>query len=176
MIAIDMGADLLDKQIEMLKHFPEISAKHFKPALQTAVNAISARVSPSIPMRTGHAAETFGTKVTGRKIETLKGMVGWYDKNDAWYIRFPEGGTKAHEVNARGGRITKARAAAGGGATTHMRFPGTSQGADWIFVRSIHHPGSGAQQFMQRGNEAAKSIVDQALGAAAEGVVKELAI
>ena len=172
----DMTSSDLDRQIELLKYYPEIAAKHFKPAIARVVSDVENVIEPMIPIRSGHAADTFGSKVSGRGIESLKGQIGWFDKGDAWYVPIVESGATSHDVSPRGNRITKARAAAGGGATSKLSWPSGYDGGDWVFRSKVSHPGFSGRGFMAAGWSALQPIADSEFAIATQGVFKELEI
>jgi hypothetical protein len=148
MIKIDMTSPDLDKQIELLKLYPEIMGKHFKPALLSSVKGLEAHIRPTIPVKTGKAMKTFGSKVTGKGIR-LTGRAGWYDRSDPWYPNVLEYGSKPHEINSYA--------------------PGLGK-----YVRK--HPGISAVGFMAAGFSAMKPVIESILAQANEGVVKDLAL
>ena len=165
--------DLL-KQANILKAFPEITAKHYRPALKSAVAALDAAIRPNIPSgASGWLADSFGTKVLGRNIENLKGQVGWFDKGDAWYAHIVESGAKSHPIEPRGA-VSKKRYAAGKGAASVLAW---MDGGGWHFAKMIkRHPGFSKRGFMAAGYAVTKPIVESELGAAGEKVVAELAV
>jgi hypothetical protein len=147
MILIDMTAPDLDKQIEVLKHFPDLAEKHFRPAVTRDVAALRAIIEPSIPTRTGLAAKTFGSKVSGKGF-ALKGQVGWYDSSDPWYPNVLEYGAKAHEMDVY--------------APGLGRYVGT-------------HPGLSARGFMAAGYSAMQPLIEADLARANEQIISDLA-
>lgn len=165
--------DLL-KQANILKHFPEITAKHYRPALKSAVAALDAAIRPNIPSgASGWLADSFGTKVLGRNIENLKGQVGWFDKGDAWYAHIVESGATSHTIQPRGSNISATRAAQNKGATRVLAW---MDGGGFVFAKSVSHPGFSKRGFMAAGYAVTKPIVESELGAAGEKVVAELAV
>lgn len=148
MIKVDMTAPDLDRQIELLKFYPEVVEKHFVPVLKRDVKMLEARIRPTIPRLSGRAQKSFGSKVTGKGIN-LTGRVGWYDRNDPWYPNVLEHGAKAHEMNTYVPRLSK---------------------------RIKTHPGFSARQFMQSGYKSMEPVINADLAQANEGVVNELAL
>ncbi len=148
MIKVDMTAPELDRQIELLKFYPEILQKHFVPVLKRDVKLLEARIRPTIPVLSGRAQKTFGSKVTGTGIN-LTGRVGWYDRSDPWYPNVLEYGAKAHEMNTFVPRLSK---------TIHT------------------HPGLSARGFMDAGYSAMENTIQSDLAQANEGVVRDLAL
>lgn len=148
MIKVDMTAPDLDRQIELLKVYPEVVEKHFVPVLKRDVKMLEARIRPTIPRLSGRAQKSFGSKVTGKGIN-LTGRVGWYDRNDPWYPNVLEYGAKAHEMNTYVPRLSK---------------------------RIKTHPGFSARQFMRSGYKSMEPVINADLVQANEGVVNELAL
>jgi hypothetical protein len=148
MIRMDMTSATLDRQIELLKLYPEVLERHFRPAVLSSVKALEARIRPTIPTKSGKALKAFGSKVTGKGIN-LTGRVGWYDKSDPWYPNVLEYGAKPHEINSF--------------------VPGLGK-----YIKK--HPGFSKRGFMQAGYSAMRPVILNALAQANEGVVKDLAL
>ena len=147
-IKVDMTSPDVDKQLELLKFYPEILKKHFRPRLYRAVGGLSKQIEPNIPRKTGRAAQTFGSRVRGTGIN-LMGQVGWYDRGDPWYPNVIEHGAKAHEMNTF--------------------TPGLGK-----YIKT--HPGFSAIGFMAAGYSAYKGTIDQLMYEASEAVVNEMAV
>jgi hypothetical protein len=147
MIRVDMTAPDLDKQIDVLRHFPDLAEKHFRPAVTRDVAALRALIQPNIPVRTGSAAKSFGSKVTGKGFG-IKGQVGWYDSSDPWYPNVLEHGAKPHEMN--------------------VYAPGLGR-----YIRT--HPGFSARGFMAAGYSAFKPMLEADLAQANERIISDLA-
>lgn len=156
-IKIDLTASDVDKQMEVLKHFPELAEKHYRPVITRDVSVLRGLIQPQIPTRSGRAASTFGSKVTGRGF-SLKGQVGWYDSGDPWYINVVEYGAAAHIYDIK---PQKASVLAWGG--------GFSKGHE------IHHPGFSARGFMAAGYSAMQPVVENDLAMANERIIADLA-
>ena len=159
---VDMTSDEVDRQIELLKVYPEIADKYYRPVLMKDVQVLKDMILMGTPVRTGNAQKRLGSKVTG-KGTSLTGEVGWYGASGqkAWYIRFPEGGTKAHEVSP------------GKGHTLHFV---DRNGSEHFTRRSVQVKGISARGFVQSAWETAQSMVTQDLAMANEAVVQELAV
>ena len=150
MYSIDMTSNDVDKQIELLKHFPDIAVRHFRPALQTATTTLRAAILPNVPRKTGRAQDTFGSRVTGRSITGMKGQVGWYDKSDPFYPNVLEYGVeKPYEQNTFA--------------------PGLGK-----FVKI--HPAMPARKFMEKGLQQSENVIEAQLAQANEAVVRDLAV
>lgn len=148
MIRVDMSSPDLDRQIELLKYYPEVMKKHFRPALKRSVQALEARIRPTIPRETGFAESTFDSKVTGSGVN-MTGLVGWHDAGDPWYMNVVEHGAKPHEMN------------------TYV--PGLS-----VYIGT--HPGFSKRGFMAAGFSAMQPVIEADMALANEGVVNELAL
>lgn len=145
---VTIQAPDLTRQIELLKFYPEISEKHFYPAVQGAVRDMGALIRPNIPVRTGTAVSTFKTKVLGRGIN-IEGRVGWWGKGQTWYINIVEYGARAHSMDTF--------------------VPGLGV---WIG----DHPGVAARGFMAKGYDQGSEKAKQRVAEAAERVVNDLAV
>ncbi len=158
MIKIDMTSSDVDKQMEVLKHFPDLAEKHYRPAVRRDVQLLEGVIAPGIPVLSGTAAETFGSKVTGRGF-SLKGRVGWYDASDPWYINVVEHGAKPHEIQDK------------------PRTASVLAWGDHNFSKghSISHPGFSARGFMAAGASAVQGVIESDLGAANERIIADLA-
>jgi len=93
---IDMTSPDVDQQIALLKFYPEIMEKHFKPVVVKDVATLFSNIHGSIPKRTGTAISKFKKSVTGKGVN-LTGRVGWWGANQPWYINPVEYGAKAHQ-------------------------------------------------------------------------------
>ena len=94
---VDMSSPDIDKQIELLKFYPEIMEKHFRPALVVDVSKLYSKIRGTIPKRTGRALSKFKKSVSGKGIN-LEGRVGWWGANQPYYINVVEYGAKAHPI------------------------------------------------------------------------------
>lgn len=155
MFKMQMISPDLERQILLLKEYPEILEKRFRPALYRSVNSLANRIRPSIPRRSGRAAQAFGSKVTGKGIN-LTGRVGWYDRTDPWYPNILEHGAQPHTITAKPGGF--------------LRLQGGR------YVRSVQHPGFSAIGFMAAGYSAMQPVITQILAEASESVVQDLAL
>lgn len=158
MIRIDLTSTDVDKQMDVLRHFPDIADRHYRPALKRDVAALASMIEPNIPTRTGKAAETFGSRVTGRAF-SLKGRVGWFDKDDPWYINVVEHGAEKHEIQVEPAKKTALKWGDGNFSKGH----------------TINHPGFSARGFMAAGFSAMQGMIEQDLFLANERIIAELA-
>jgi hypothetical protein len=147
-IKTTISSPLLNQQIELLKFYPEVLKKYFRPVLKRNVAALESRIRPNIPRATGFAESTFGSKVSGTGVNMV-GLVGWHDESDPWYMNVVEHGAKAHAMNTFVPGIS--------------RYIGT-------------HPGFSKRGFMAAGYSAMRPIIEAEMAQASEGVVKELAL
>jgi hypothetical protein len=156
-IKIDLTASKVDEQMEVLKHFPDLAEKHYRPAVVRDVSALRALIQPTIPVLSGISAKTFGSKVTGKGFR-IKGQVGWYDSGDPWYINVVEHGAKGHSIN-----LTPQK-------KTVLAWPGGfSKG------HTVDHPGFSARGFMAAGYSTMQPIIDNDLAQANERIIADLA-
>jgi len=173
MYGVKLTSSDVDRQIHILRHFPEIVQKHYKPGLKRSAEALAAKIRPNIPELTGKARKTFGSKVTGAQVESMRAEVGWYDKNDPWYINIVEYGARPHKLN-KGSSSRSKRAQAE--LKTVTSAPGTPVyilNAGWRTMRI--HPGFSKRGFMLAGLSGAWPVVKSELAQANEAVVRELA-
>ncbi len=155
-IKIQIASPDLAKQISLLRQYPQIAGKHFRPAVSQSMKTVAAQVKPRIPRKTGLALSTFGTKMQARGLSAsntgggyinIIGRVGWFDAGDPWYVNVVEHGAAEHEMNTYVPRLG-------------------------VYIRT--HPGFSAVGFMKSGYEAAKSTVESLLSAANDAVLQEL--
>src|SRR5688572_4927416 len=96
-IKMDMTSVDLDRQIALLKHYPQIMEKHFRHVLVKDVKLLADRIRPNIPVRSGKAMKTFKSRVTGKGLK-MQGQVGWWGKSAPWSINVLEHGAKPHTI------------------------------------------------------------------------------
>lgn len=171
-IKIDMTSDDVDKQIEILKHFPDLAEKHYRPAIKRDVSLLESNIEPNIPLFTGRSAETFASRVSGRGFR-LKGRVGWIKQGDPYYINIVEHGAEPHEIVA--GNVSMKKFKAGQGGSKFLAIPGTYDGGDFSFRKKVRHPGMEARGFMAAGYAAIQPIVERDLSEANEKIIADLA-
>lgn len=152
----DMTSPELDQQVQLLKHFPEIVSKHFRPLLAKNVAMLHSKIKGDIPEDTGRARAAFKKTVSGKGI-FMQGRVGWWGKDAPYYINVLEYGAKPHRIVPRD-------------PNGWLRLNGGH------LVKSVDHPGVKKHAFMAQGFAALKPRVDADMAAAGEAVVKELAL
>lgn len=157
-IKIRLTASDVDRQIAVLREFPDIAEKYYRPAVKRDIALLAGAIKPNIPTRTGAAAKAFGSKVTGRAF-SIKGQVGWYDGDDPWYINVVEHGAQKHNIAVK--PVDASVLTWGGGAF--------SKG------HTIRHPGLSARGFMAAGYSSIQPTVEADLAQANEKIVAELA-
>jgi hypothetical protein len=145
---IDMSSPDVDKQLALLKYYPEIVKKHFRPRMFQAVRGLESRIAGSIPSKTGRARNTFGSKVSGSGIN-MTGRVGWYDKDDPIYPNMLEYGVGSHKIG--------------------QYVPG-------LGVYIDVHPGFSAIGFMAAGFSAMEGQISASMAQASEAVVNEMVV
>ena len=87
----------LDKQIDLLKFYPEVMEKHFRALMAKDVAMLHSKIRGTIPRRTGTAASKFKKSLSGKGIN-MTGRVGWWGANQPWYINAVEYGAKPHAI------------------------------------------------------------------------------
>jgi hypothetical protein len=175
MIKIDLTSPDVDRQMEVLRHFPDLAEKHYRPVVKRDVSLLEALIEGQIPTRTGTALSTFGSKVTGRGFR-IRGQVGWYDSNDPRYITIVESGAEPHRIEPRPeNRPTRARIKSGRSASGVLAFPSTAQGGDFAFIRGADHPGFSGRGFMAAGASAMQAMIENDLALANERIIADLA-
>ncbi len=176
-IKIDLTASDVDKQMEVLKHFPELAEKHYRPVVTRDAAALRASIQPQIPIRSGRAAKTFGSKVTGRGF-SLKGQVGWYDKSDPWYINIVEYGARPHPLSSGASIRSKKKFSLFqkyANDPNRIRMGGTPVNVNGNWVTIEIHPGFSARGFMAAGYSAMQPIIENDLAMANERIIADLA-
>ena len=161
-IKVDITSTDVDRQLEVLKHFPDIADRRYRPMLKKDTSMLAARIAPNIPRRTGAAAEAFGSRVSGRAF-SLKGRVGWFDKGDPWYINVVEHGAAEHTINVE--PVNRSALA--------FRLPSGEMA--FSMGHDIKHPGFGARGFMAAGYEAIGPTVENDIALANEQILADLA-
>ena len=158
-----IGSEALQRQIELLKYYPEIFDRHFYPAMQQAAELVKSGVRANIPVRSGRVQRALGSKLVHSKSLGTRAHIGFgkrYGQPSAPYAAALNEGAVAHEITAR-------RTADG-----YLHF---SSGGRFTAVGSVRHPGFSGRGFMEAGLEAATPGVDNLMDAASGRVVQELA-
>ena len=150
-IKMDMTSPDLDKQIALLKYFPQIMEKHFRHVLNADVKLLADRIRPTIPVRSGKAMKSFKSRVTGKGVK-LQGQVGWFGKgkNEPWYVNVVEHGSKPHKIGY---------------------VPGLG-----VSFSKRPHPGFSKRGFMAAGFSAMRPKIYADMAQASENVVKDLEV
>jgi hypothetical protein len=87
----------LDKQIDLLKVYPEVLEKHFRKVLAKDVAMLYSKIRGTIPRRTGNAQSKFKKSLSGKGMN-MTARVGWWGANQPWYINVVEYGAKEHAI------------------------------------------------------------------------------
>ena len=153
---IDMTSTDVDRQIELLKFYPEVMEKHFRDSLLRSTKLAENEIRPNVPTLSGRAQKTMRSRVTGAGVN-LQGQIGWWGSgsNMAWYINVVEHGAKPHKIVAKDGGF--------------LGFGGT-------IVRSVNHPGFSARGFMAAGFSAVQPLINAEMAKASEAVVNEMVV
>jgi len=157
------GTEALQRQIELLKYYPELFDKWFYPAMKEAAELVKDAIRPNIPVHTGRAQSALGSKVIHSSTLGTHADIGFgkrYGMPSARYAAALDAGAAAHEVAAR-------RTADG-----YLHF--SSRGR-FTAIGSIQHPGFAGRGFMAAGLEEAMPGIDSLIDSAAGQVVEELA-
>lgn len=138
----------LSSLIEKLQQAPSIAA----PILQRALSASQAILAKyttraTVPWRTGFLVQTF-------KAELTTGFLRWFPT--ASYAPFVEFGTKPHIIMPKTAKA--------------LYWPGADHP-----VRSVHHPGTKPNAFMERIVQAAQPDINAQFGAALTQIVAAIA-
>ena len=176
-IKIGVMSEDLDRQIVLLKVYPEIAEKHFRPAMEQATALAGMEVVGGIPILTGYAISKFRTRVMGHALN-ITGYAGWpVGKSQPWYINVVEYGAREHPlyggstVRTKKGQVRYQKAKAAGDETpgVHVKTRG-----GWRTIKT--HPGFGARGFLRRAFEATQPGINTIMAAANDAVVNELAV
>lgn len=171
----------VDRQIELLKVYPEIAEKHYRPAFMALTQALTNEIRPTIPVATGKAVSKFRGKVTGNGVK-LAASIGWAGgKKAPYYINVVEYGARDHPLLAGASIRSKRKqyfyqkAKASGadlatGAGVHVKI-----GKTGVWRTIAIHPGFAARGFMKAGAEKMQPMVESIMGPANEAVARELA-
>jgi hypothetical protein len=164
-ISTTISSPDIERQIELLKYYPEIVKKRFKPALQSSVMLLDAAIRPAIPVgeKTPHAKDLFRSKVLGTGISNMRGEAGWNSTEYPWYINVVEHGARAHDLT--GGALN---ASSAGGTPVKVK------GAGWRTMKV--HPGFGAVHFLRKGFQAVLPAIQSLMQAANEACVQDLKV
>jgi hypothetical protein len=159
------GTEALQRQIDLLKFYPEIFDKHFYPALEVAGVLTREAVRPNLPVHTGKLSAALGSRTihSGTSALGTRADIGFgkrYGKPSAPYAAALNAGPVAHEVAGRR-REDK-----------QLRF---SSGGRYTSIGSIQHPGFAGFQFMEKGLADAMPGINTLIDQASNKVVAELA-
>src|SRR6266705_1270826 len=135
----------LDQLVAKLKQAPEIAAPILQRAL-SASQAILAKYTTKgiVPWRTGFLTQSFRAELT-------TGMLRWFPT--ASYAPYVEFGTKPHVI------LPKEKKA--------LYWPGAAHP-----VRSVNHPGTKANQFMERIIGESQTEIDSMFGTALKKITE----
>jgi hypothetical protein len=159
------GSEALQRQIELLKYYPEYFDKHFYPAMEAAAELVKKGIRPNLPVHTGRLAKALGSKVihSGTAALGTRAEIGFgkrYGMPSAPYAAALNKGAVAHEESGR--------------RTADKRLHFSSQGR-FTAIGSIQHHGFAGRHFMEDGLAEATPGIDALMETAAGQVVQELA-
>jgi hypothetical protein len=159
-----IGSEALQRQIDLLKYYPEIYKEvfFFGSVLDNVAKLVKQSIRPNLPHHTGRLENALGSKVVGNGLGTYVdiGFGRRYGMPSAQYAAPLNEGAVAHEVAAR-------RTADG-----YLHF--SSRGR-FTTIGSVQHPGFSGRHFMEAGLEAALPGIDALISIAADEVVEKLA-
>jgi hypothetical protein len=163
------GGEELQRQIELLKFYPEIFDKHFYPAMERSAELVKEGIRPLLPEHTGKLIRALGSRVihSGTAALGTRAEIGFgkrYGKPSAPYAAALNQGSVAHEV-AGGTRIKSP-------ADGNLHF--SSKGR-FTSIGSVHIPQIAGLHFAEGGLEQARPAIDAEIDQAAGAVVQELA-
>lgn len=173
-IKLGMRTSGIDEMMTVLEHFPELAEKHYRPAMSRDVKALESRIGQDVPIMSGRASDTFGSKVSGRGFR-ISGRVGWYDKGDPYYINIVEHGAKPHSLvkgtNSRtflGKRKFESQDRSGSLAGQPVFI-----GGEWRTIRK--HPGMAPRGFMMAGYQSSQGMIESDMFTANERILADIA-
>jgi hypothetical protein len=146
----------LDKQIDLMKFYPEVLEKHFRKVMAKDVAMLYSKIRPTIPRRTGTAQSKFKKSLSGKGVN-MTGRVGWWGANQPWGINVVEYGAKAHVIKPKD-------------PSGYLRLLGGR------YVKSVNHPGFSSRGFMAAGFSAMQPRINADMKAASEATLKEMQI
>ncbi len=169
MIKIGVASPDLDKQLALLKYYPEIIDQYFRPVVKTAVALLKGGLRSIAPRDTGKAVSSIRSSVKGKGV-TLSGSAGFGSK--AWYMNIVEYGAKAHPVNT-GSDVRSRRGAAKAAARGDVGQAVMVNG-QWVTMRM--HPGFGGRFFVKQNVENQQAGIVQMFRAANEMTLKAMEV
>jgi hypothetical protein len=169
MIKIGVASPDLDKQLALLKYYPELIEAHFRPAVKQAVDILKGGLRSIAPRNTGKAVSSIRSSVKGRGV-SLSGSVGFGSKG--WYMNIVEYGAKPHPVNQ--GSDIRSRKGAAKAAKRGEVGQAVNINGNWVTMRM--HPGFGGRFFVKQNAEDQKSGIDALMLAANERTLAALAV
>lgn len=156
-----IGSDELQRQIDLLKYYPEIFDKHFYPAMQDAAQLVEGGIGSNIS-EYRRLQPALGSKVRHSGSLGTSAHIGFgsrYGKPSARMAAPLNQGVQPHEVNARN--------------APNLHFSSRAQGH--AILKSMQHPGFTGRHFMEAGLEEVTGEINGRMNAAANQVVEELA-
>lgn len=97
MIKISVASEDLDKQLALLRYYPEIVEKHFRPAIKDAAGKLKSGIQSQTPVDRGVARSSIKSSVKGKGV-FLSATVGYGSK--AWYMNVVEYGASPHQIDS----------------------------------------------------------------------------
>lgn len=151
MIKIGVASPDLDKQLALLKYYPEIVDQYFRPATKQAVAILKGGLRSIAPRDTGKAVSSIRSSVKGKGVY-LSGSVGFGAK--AWYMNIIEHGAKAHSMGETGQAV--------------------NINGNWVTIKM--HPGFGGRFFVKQNLENQTTGIMQLFAVANEMTLKAMEV
>ena len=165
----------IDWQIDVLRHYKELSDKHYRPVMVMNTARAHSTVASRIPRgETGEALKSFGSKVSGVGYN-VKGRIGWLDSDDPYYPNVLEYGSRSHAIGSGSKSRTRSqrerflnkKESGTLGAGSHIRV-----GGQWKTVAMVK--GMAARGFMSSTFDQVAPNVETDLYQATEAILAEL--
>jgi hypothetical protein len=166
-----IGSEALQRQIELLQMYPEISDRAFYPAMKEAAELVKTNIRPYLPHHTGKLDRALGSKVIHSRTRALgtRADIGFgkrYKMPSAPYAAALNDGAIAHTVTGHPPSPKNTK------KDSNLHFSSRGQ---FTAIGSLQVPGFAGRHFMESGLGASQTGMDALFGAAAEQVVQELA-
>ncbi len=132
--------------------------------------------------RTGHLNKSFSYGIRKASSNNLSGSIG----PTAFYAKLVEFGTRPHTITAKNGALAIPlhggvyMGTSGGERMAKVRVGRNARtakaGTDVLFRKSVHHPGTQGNPFMERLRDASAGDANNQMSIALENIIKQIAI
>lgn len=150
--AMQVESPDLQRQIDVLKFFPEVVEKHARKLFSKDVAILYSKILPNVPSR--RAKKQLRKTVRGKGIN-LEGRVGWWGSDVFYAINVLEYGAKPHVIKAKPGKYLR-------------MLNGT-------YVKQVQHPGIRKGGFVATAYESMQGQVESDLQSIGAAIVQEMA-